>query len=542
MILSGTSHPLPCADVCVVGAGPVGLALACKLADLGLSVLVLEAGPATKESPGSRPDIEFTTNHHAVPEATSNRGIGGNAALWGGRCVPFDDLDFASRAHVPFSGWPIPHSELSRYYDEALTFLQCRKAATPLRVKGDDQPVHLDAIEYWSRQPRLGDIYAEKLASSNRITVVPGALAADLVPSSDGKRIEAVRIRRGSKTDEVPARSIVLAAGGLETARLLLSLQRRGASESVEQHGALGRFYQGHLTGYLAMVEFTSEDLAKDLSFQSDEHGYCARRRMQVSERRQNQEKTLNTVFWIDAMSIADPLHGSGTLSLLYLLLFLPGLYRLLSRRLAPRARPAGRGDLLAHLRNIAANGASLRDMLAFTRLGQSKTGHAFFYPARRYLLRYHAEQAPDPDSRVQLRDTSNGPVLSVHYQIGEQDVKSVLRSHAILEEWLAEKKFGKLRYLHREPDRERAVLTQACDGYHQIGLTRMSAGPEDGVVDVNCRAHGLQNLYLAGAGVFPTGGQANPTLPAVALALRLAEHLACLVETQPTATAGVEY
>ena len=60
----------------------------------------------------------------------------------------------------------------------------------------------------------------------------------------------------------------------------------------------------------------------------------------------------------------------------------------------------------------------------------------------------------------------------------------------------------------------------------HPMGGTRMHADPKQGVVDPNCRVHGIANLYVAGSSVFPTGGFSNPTLTLVALALRLAEHL----------------
>jgi choline dehydrogenase-like flavoprotein len=60
----------------------------------------------------------------------------------------------------------------------------------------------------------------------------------------------------------------------------------------------------------------------------------------------------------------------------------------------------------------------------------------------------------------------------------------------------------------------------------HHMGTTRMSARPEDGVVDGNCRLHGVDNLYLAGSSVFPTGSNGNPTFTIVALGLRLADHL----------------
>jgi choline dehydrogenase-like flavoprotein len=63
-------------------------------------------------------------------------------------------------------------------------------------------------------------------------------------------------------------------------------------------------------------------------------------------------------------------------------------------------------------------------------------------------------------------------------------------------------------------------------DASHHMGTTRMSREPRTGVVNRDCRVHGVDNLYLAGSSVFPTAGHANPTPTIVALALRLAAHL----------------
>jgi choline dehydrogenase-like flavoprotein len=68
--------------------------------------------------------------------------------------------------------------------------------------------------------------------------------------------------------------------------------------------------------------------------------------------------------------------------------------------------------------------------------------------------------------------------------------------------------------------------------GWHHMGTTRMHENEREGVVDPVCRVHGITNLFIAGASVFPTGGYANPVLTTVALALRLADHIRKLIET----------
>jgi choline dehydrogenase-like flavoprotein len=68
-------------------------------------------------------------------------------------------------------------------------------------------------------------------------------------------------------------------------------------------------------------------------------------------------------------------------------------------------------------------------------------------------------------------------------------------------------------------------ILDGASGGAHHMGTTRMHEDPRRGVVDANCRMHGLDNLFLAGSSVFPTGGYANPTLTIVAMSIRLADQ-----------------
>jgi choline dehydrogenase-like flavoprotein len=144
------------------------------------------------------------------------------------------------------------------------------------------------------------------------------------------------------------------------------------------------------------------------------------------------------------------------------------------------------------------------------------------------YDLHYHGEQVPNPESRVTLsdqRDALGMPRLNINLQFTPQDVDGVLRTHEMLDQHLRRHQVGQLEYL--PDDRAASIWDQATDGYHQIGTTRMSDSAADGVVDPNCRVHGVDNLYVASSSTFPTSGQANSTFLIVALALRLADHLA---------------
>jgi choline dehydrogenase-like flavoprotein len=143
--------------------------------------------------------------------------------------------------------------------------------------------------------------------------------------------------------------------------------------------------------------------------------------------------------------------------------------------------------------------------------------------------LFYHTEHAPNPDSRVRLdaiRDELGVPRLLTHVAFSDLDFDTVVRLHSIIDDRLLETGLGRVRY---DDDPRRLLehhVTQFNSQGHHLGTTRMSRSPEDGVVDVDCRVHGVANLYVAGGSVFPTSSHANPTLTIVALAVRLADHL----------------
>jgi choline dehydrogenase-like flavoprotein len=149
---------------------------------------------------------------------------------------------------------------------------------------------------------------------------------------------------------------------------------------------------------------------------------------------------------------------------------------------------------------------------------------------ARRYAIRFHAEHPPNPDSRVVLSDRCDAygvPRLSIDLRYADADVEPLIRTHDLFGAWLVRCGIGSMRWLVPPEERASYMVAQCYDGHHQIGTTRMGASERTGVVDSDCRVFGSANLFVAGSAVFPTSGEANPTLTAVALAMRLAERLA---------------
>jgi choline dehydrogenase-like flavoprotein len=133
----------------------------------------------------------------------------------------------------------------------------------------------------------------------------------------------------------------------------------------------------------------------------------------------------------------------------------------------------------------------------------------------------YFCEQPPTASSRVTLspeRDALGMQRLVLDWQIDESVYHGIERLQEMLARRLEETGIGRL-----EPTGGRPSFTDAS---HHMGTARMSQHPRDGVVDTDCKVHGISNLYVASSAVFPSAGHANPTWTIVALALRLAHHL----------------
>lgn len=143
------------------------------------------------------------------------------------------------------------------------------------------------------------------------------------------------------------------------------------------------------------------------------------------------------------------------------------------------------------------------------------------------YALYVRAEQAPNPLSRVTLaaeRDALGVPRARLEWRLEELDQRSVERTVALFGETLGRTGIGRV---FSRPATDRRFLDRVGGGYHHMGTTRMGVDTRSSVVDRQCRVHGVDNLYVAGSSVFATSGYANPTLTIVALAPRLADHLA---------------
>lgn len=525
-------------DICVVGAGPLGIAVALECAKSGRKVLLVEGGSCSPNLSYQLPleGDRATNHHHSPPELTRARGLGGTSQIWGGRCLPLDDIDFEDRPYSAEARWPIGHQDLKPYYERAAEFLgieDCTFRIDYPRLNNGSN-LQCDRLEVWLNQIDMGVRYRAEIEACRTLTLLYGATVAAIEPDTPHKRLSHLVLTDGAFRSQIKARRTILACGGIDTTRLLLAAQARHDSMFGGPAGPLGSYYMGHLTGVIADLILEDPMTIQDFDFfrQGD---FFVRRRLTLRDEIQRVRNIGNIAFWPENPPIFDPSHRSGFLSLLWLVLqnpivgprLLPAPYR--HKMLGPLPH-----RIWPHLANFLRSPGSAFFHTARTAWDRyfartKKPAHLRRNAAGRYALCYHSEHKPDVRSKVTLsrrRDTLGRSSLDLALRFDEEDARSVIEAHRILDDALREAGIGRLEYRNQPADLIEDVLRQACDGRHQLGTTRMGSDPRESVVDSDSRIHDLLDTYIASSSTFVTSGSANPTLAGLALALRVANRV----------------
>lgn len=499
-------------DVCVVGAGVAGLVLAEELSGTGLRVIVLESGDLAE---GDADDLNEIVSVGAPrvgdQRLVRNRVLGGTSSTWSGRVGCLDEIDLSRRSWVPGSGWPLERGELDAYYARSCRYLGVSRASYVDEVPAaahrlfDGGPLRDYAWGLSSDRPRMG--HSVRFGPRARSQQLPGVLCvlnatvSDLRLSPDRGSMCGVEVTSpAGARRRVEAPVVVLSAGGIENARILLASRRQipgGVGNSRDQ---VGRHLMDHPRGSVGV--FRTQDLSR---IQAVFSAYRLRRAgrtervtpgMALSARTQQEGSLLNCAAWINwEVSEHDPYAAAANVARL--------------------RNPIRHATVAARQLPLVARGAV--SLVAGHRSPERLLTQA--------SLQCIVEQAPDPDSRITLServDRLGTPLSVIDWRVGELERATVAR--------MAELVVSELTRLGLPaPVLDPQVFTGTLkfpDRAHPAGATRMSDDPAEGVVDRNAEVHDVRGLYIAGSSIFPTSGHINPTQTIVALTIRLADHL----------------
>jgi choline dehydrogenase-like flavoprotein len=307
----------------------------------------------------------------------------------------------------------------------------------------------------------------------------------------------------------VRARRIVLCAGAIENARLLLLSDQIKPNGLGNDYDHVGRYLQDHPCGLAATVHTATPRRLQDHWNMLYGRGTRYLPKIALADRVQRDEGLLNCV----GRLAYDYDEASGTRALLDM------LTALRDRRAPPEAA-----------RRLAQIGRGLPDILESV----WRVGAKGLSPAprpRRIHLEVFSEQTPDPQSRITLdraTDAFGLRQVRIDWRLDALTGQTMQRFTRLVDREFRRLSLGRLQPAawidQASPDGTVPCGSEVLDSYHPAGTTRMAATPQQGVVDTDCQVFGVHGLYVAGSAVFPTSGAANPTLTIAAMALRLAD------------------
>jgi choline dehydrogenase-like flavoprotein len=521
MILDARSLPdatsLDC-DICIVGGGAAGITLALELAATQARICLLEAGGLRHERTAqSLLDGDAQDGLYPALRDTQLARFGGGTEVWAGWCRPFEPADFDARSWVPHSGWPIRYEALLPHYERAHELCGLANLSYDprdwdartdrLRLALPEQDFH--ATLFHASPVRFGSTYGARLQHSPHVQALLHCVARRLHLAPDSERVDRLDLATGDgRRLQLTARRVILAAGGIENARLLLASGDSPERSIGNQHDQVGRYFTQH--GFVAAGDFVATPAAhmSALHFVPPHALRAARVRCAFSPQPAlaQRERLLGAALFLQPRYESHAVYASDEVRAML------DLWDKWRGRGVP-------GNVAQYLRRALRSPGKLVHALA--RKALLREG-----PQPRRRMRALFEGLPDVDNRITLsaqRDALGRPLARVRWRATEQELRSVRRTHELFGVALQRAGLGRFEAQLQDVESWRAATEGAK---HHMGATRMHADPRHGVVDADARVHGVHNLYVAGGSVFPTAGFANPTLTIVAMALRLAQHL----------------
>jgi choline dehydrogenase-like flavoprotein len=413
-----------------------------------------------------------------------------------------DPLDFEKRDWIPHSGWPIKKTDLEPYYAKAQPILDLgpyeydpaywQQQDPTLKSLLPANPAVCDKVWQFSPPTRLGKKYAEDVKSSKNIHLYTYSNLVDITANEQVSAIKTLTVTNlTGKRHTVKAKHFVLACSTIQNARILLSNNKQAPHGLGNDHDLVGRFFMEHMQMKSAWLYLPTPDPMKLYSI---EPGITKMRcELAITPQAQAKHKILSGTASLSPFGIAKNSKSS--------------------------IETWNNDDPRKSLENFRTVNGAARKKATLAPNGSNV-----------YMLSTRIEQAPNPDSRITLdseKDPLGMPRSILHWQLTPFEKRSVRKLYELIGQQVGAAGVARLQLMeHLEDPNDNSWPDFTSGGWHHMGTTRMSDDPRTGVVDADCKMHGIANLFIAGASCFVTAAAPNPTLTIVALSLRLSDHL----------------
>jgi hypothetical protein len=484
----------------------------------GFRVALIEGGGITPDIMSNGRFTAIAGRTHSTVDSGRAMGLGGTGLLWGGQLSEFSSADVVNKNIF----WPIPYANLCALYERVYAALGLPPRidnATARTLFGGDEGIvgEVERIfSYWLPNPNLAGVFRHTIFRSQALSVFTRCKASGLHFDQNGNA-RCVRIVTPSGFATIATHRVVIAAGVVESARFALATKRE-ENCPWRNNSRVGVAFQDHIGGELGTLVIKNERLFRERF----ETGFSRKTK------------------------------------------YMPKL-RLVSRAGFPEttlsisAFPRFRSSIGEHIDNVKLLLKAVRSGSAYSKWRElpssiTSIGSAFFPLIRRYIrdrrvfammedgvdLAFQCEQIPTAESRITLADDTDMadglPPVVLDWRTGGDEAKFLQTSASHFAEYFDRTACAELRVNPALLDNAAAFVSRMRDTSHPSGGLCMGPDPTSGATDQDCRIWGASNVYVAGAASLATSGEANITLTALALTLRLTDHLIAAHRTaEPT-------
>tara|TARA_X000000950_G_C13920898_1_gene663332 strand:+ start:12704 stop:14251 length:1548 start_codon:yes stop_codon:yes gene_type:complete len=490
-------------DFVVIGSGPAGLVLSIELAkNKDSKILLIEGGLISRNDFNqnnlySGDDIGRYARNNPKDHLTYDRlrMIGGSSNIWGGQTRKLDKIDFLKRDWINQSGWPIEYNELDTFYERSKYYLDIGNFSNNIDLPQDELFNLFDKITFQhSNTPMLFKRFSKTILKLKNLDFVFNANLFKL--NYENEVVTSIQIISDNKNlKTIKSKKIIFAMGGIENARqLLLQLP-----QNLVKNLPIGNYFQGHFSSLIGDMKMNRNKIKK---FTDNYYEL-------IKNNSSNYKKTTAHSYMLKIDDIDQ--RKNETLNFSFMFLYSQAMIAL--RRL-PLA-----------LRNYSYFKNRFRSDTRYVINEVSKIIKYYSSNNLKHKIYFVMEQEPNFNSYVKLSESLDFFGLrksQINWQSTEVDYNSFKNSLFLIQQKFGiknEEMFPKNLF---EFWKNAPLDTQS----HHIGTTRMGNNSIYSVTDKNLKIHDINNLYVAGSSVFPTGGVSNPTLTIVALSIRLADHL----------------
>jgi choline dehydrogenase-like flavoprotein len=493
------------------------LLLATRLARRKRRVIVLESG-----------GLRFDPQNHALNEIDDParrysraltgryRGLGGSSSRWGGRMIPISPGDSSARQYISQSEWPIDQNALDGYHQEleALfavghdSFDEIDTIAPGL--SGLLTPDDDDFKARWAKCPtfkrcNIVTTLGDELKSSPYVTVWLNATVGGFGLDRDAGLLVTLKAQSlAERRIEVTANQFVIAAGTIESTRLLLLLDEASDRHAFARTDALGRYFQDHLKAEVAQVDRQRPALTNHLLSYRFVKGTRRDLHLELSHDAQVRD-AVSSAFVYVSMDLAN----SGLAAI--------------------KAIAHGFQQGKVEFRQV---GSAMKDFGLIAKGAFWRVRHKQLYvpPSIAFRVMTSIEQLPHAENRITLSDKKDRlgtPKARFDWKPRASDEQTFRATAQRLKHYWQRSGFDNLCPLVWDPsvtDPDGYITDKAEACAHPSGSTRMGTNPATSVVGPDLRCHAVPNVAVASAAVFPTAGSANPTFTIMKLALWLAD------------------